>query len=183
MNILLSIKKWLEAGGSRRKWIAGLFLLSFIITGILFISGGSSSSMNATEPTPLYFAGVIAKLIAVLFLIIGGAILVRRWQIKNGFNRTGKRLNVVETVRLSPKQAIHLVRVGNQHLLIGATDQSISMLSTIDLPASDQPSQANDPSRNENSLGAGQPQTSFQELLQSFTSSQEEASQDKRGNP
>ncbi len=131
MNILLSIKKWFDAGGKRRKWTVALLAASAIITGFLMFSGSSTPQSSALEPSPVYFAGVIAKLISVLLLIIGGAIILRRWQVKNGNITKGRSLNVLETVRLSPKQAIHLVRVGKQHLLIGATDQSISILSIV----------------------------------------------------
>ncbi len=42
-------------------------------------------------------------------------------------------MQVVETVRLSPKQALHLVMVGDQQLLIGATDQNVALLTSVEL--------------------------------------------------
>jgi flagellar biosynthetic protein FliO len=171
MEKLSSLKKWLDAGGSRRKWIVGLFAASILITGIMFISGGSAPEYGALEPSPLYFMGIIVKLIAVLLLIIGGAIFLRRWQVKSGLGRFGGHLNVVETVRLSPKQAVHLVRVGKQHLLIGATDQAISMLATVDIPAVEaQPNP--ETNRAEGQPEKEQPQPSFMQLLQSLTANQ-----------
>jgi flagellar biosynthetic protein FliO len=171
MDKLLSIKKWLDAGGSRRKWIAGLFAASILITGFLLISSGGTPEYGALEPSPLYFFGIIIKLVAVLLLIIGGAIFLRRWQVKSGLGRFGGRLSVVETVRLSPKQAVHLVRVGKQHLLIGATDQSISMLSIVDIPEVEAQPIA-ETGLADNHLEKEQPQPSFIQLLQSITTGQ-----------
>jgi flagellar biosynthetic protein FliO len=161
------IKKWLDAGGSRRKWMVALFSISILVTGALFITSGSTPEYGALEPSPLYFVGIIVKLIAVLLLIVGGAIFLRRWQVKGGLGRTG-RLSVIETVRLSPKQAVHLVKVGKQHLLIGATDQAISMLAAIDLPEAE-------PQPAAEALSAAvpePPQASFLQLLQSLTTNQ-----------
>ena len=41
-------------------------------------------------------------------------------------------MRLVETIRLSPKQAIHLVVIGEQKLLIGATDQNVALISPIE---------------------------------------------------
>jgi len=161
MNPLLSIKKWIDAGGPRRKWYVGLSIIGIICTGILLGSGGSSSSTGMVEPDSLYFVGVIVKLVAVLLLIVGGALILRRFQIKGGFQRNQGRLNVVETIRLSQRQAIHLVRIGNQHVLIGATDQTITMLSSVDICAEDV-----------QSTSPGQVQPSFSQTLQTLTASQ-----------
>lgn len=164
MEIYLSIKKWIEAGGSRRKWFAGLFLFSFVITGILFISSGSSGSDTAIEPDPLYFTGVIIKLISVLLLIIGAAVLLRRWQLKGGFQKKNGQLGVLETIRLSPRQAIHLVRVGDRHLLIGATDQSINILTQIEVRETvSQPDALNSPILSANQV------VQFNQVLESIT--------------
>jgi flagellar biosynthetic protein FliO len=171
MNKLSLIKKWLDAGGKRRKWMVALFSVSILITAILFISTGSAPEYGALEPTPLYFVGIIAKLIAVLLLIIGGAIFLRRWQVKGGLGRSG-RLSVIETVRLSPKQAIHLVKVGNQHLLIGATDQTISMLASVDLPQAEPQTAAVQTLPVDGQESKELPQTSFLQLLQSLTTNQ-----------
>jgi flagellar biogenesis protein FliO len=45
--------------------------------------------------------------------------------------RSGK-CSLVETIRLSPKQSVHLVMIGEQKLLIGATDHNVSLISTIE---------------------------------------------------
>jgi flagellar biosynthetic protein FliO len=176
MDKITLIKKWLDAGGSRRKWTVALISLSILATAVLFISTGSTPApqYGALEPTPLYFIGIIAKLIAVLLLIIGAAVLLRRWQVKNGLGRFNGKLSVVETVRLSPKQAVHLVRVGNQHVLIGATDTTISMLTAVDLPeTSVQPANAvQEREAGEDQTAPEAAQMSFTQLLQTLTTNQ-----------
>jgi flagellar biosynthetic protein FliO len=174
MDKLTLIKKWLDAGGSRRKWTVALFTVSILVTAILFIATGSAPEYGALEPTPLYFVGIIAKLIAVLLFIIGGAIFLRRWQVKSGLGRSGQ-LRVVESVRLSPKQAIHLVKVGNQHVLIGATDQTISVLTSVNLPEAEVPTAAQAlPAQTQSQTDLNQ--TSFFQLLQSLTTNQQASS-------
>src|SRR5690606_39073560 len=51
-----------------------------------------------------------------------------RWQV----GRSGglpRQVTILESTRLSPRQALHLVRVGSQVMLIGATDSSLTLLS------------------------------------------------------
>jgi flagellar biosynthetic protein FliO len=57
----------------------------------------------------------------------------RRWSLPGSKREKKHQMQVVETVRLSPKQAIHLVTVGDRQLLIGATDQNVSLLTSVEL--------------------------------------------------
>jgi flagellar biogenesis protein FliO len=40
-------------------------------------------------------------------------------------------MQIQETLNLTPKRSLHIVRIGDQTLLIGATDQGINLLSEI----------------------------------------------------
>lgn len=145
---LSALRTWWNKSSKKQRMLAALFLLGFLATGMLLIlSGGSSSApatpaagatlFNANEAAadPLgsgwYYAGVIVKMLAVLLLIVGGAVVLHRWQARRA-NQSGRQLRVVESVRLSPKQALHLVRIGDRCVLIGATDQSIALLSELE---------------------------------------------------
>jgi flagellar protein FliO/FliZ len=92
-------------------------------------------SKTASDPlgsTPFYFVGVFVKLIGVLLLIAASAVIFRRW-FQPGFNgKSTRQLQLLETVRLSPKQALHLVSIGDQQLLIGATDQNVSLITQVE---------------------------------------------------
>ncbi|MEI7989123.1 MAG: flagellar biosynthetic protein FliO [Chloroflexota bacterium] len=72
---------------------------------------------------------VLLKLAIVLGLIYAVFAILQR--IKGGnFGQPGfKRMAVVETLYLTPKQKLHLVRVGEKVMMIGATDENLSLLS------------------------------------------------------
>jgi flagellar biosynthetic protein FliO len=132
-NLPVFIKKWLETGTLRQKWVVGLLASSLIATGALFVM--SRSSNTASDPlgsTPFYFMGVFIKLVAVLLLIVGSAVIYQRWMQSGPVGKSTRQLRLLETVRLSPKQALHLVTIGEQQFLIGATDQSIALISHVE---------------------------------------------------
>jgi flagellar biogenesis protein FliO len=59
-------------------------------------------------------------------------VVFRRW-LQPGLNgKTTRQMRLLETIRLSPKQALHLVLIGDQKLLIGATDQNVSLIAPIE---------------------------------------------------
>jgi flagellar biosynthetic protein FliO len=127
------IKKWYASATPAQKRNALLAGIGILATILFFALTGGNSSGDALEPAPLYFVGVAVKLIAVLLLIVGGAIILKRWQGRRIPGKPGRQLRLLETVRLSPKQALHVVELGGQHYLIGATDQNISLLSQVEL--------------------------------------------------
>ncbi|MHC1782792.1 MAG: flagellar biosynthetic protein FliO [Anaerolineaceae bacterium] len=73
---------------------------------------------------------VFLKWMAVIGLMYVAFIFLRRWQF-GGTNTQIKQLSVIERLSLSQKQAILLVKVGNRKLLLGATDQSISLITEL----------------------------------------------------
>jgi len=77
---------------------------------------------------------VLFKLGLVLGLMFISLGLLNRW--RGGIPGTHTRqINRLETLRLSPRQAIHLVEVRGQTFLIGATDQGLSLLAEVDSQA------------------------------------------------
>lgn len=134
------LKKWLAESSPRQKLTVGLLIFSLLATGILFMLG--SASENSNDPlgsSTLYFFSVFIKLIGVLLLIVGSAVLLKRWMPLGPNGRSANQLRVIETVRLSPRQALHLVVIGEQHLLIGATDQSIALITPVEGLTSQEP--------------------------------------------
>jgi flagellar biogenesis protein FliO len=130
---IVALRKWWDKSSKQQRTLAVLFLIGLLATGMLLMVSGSPDSQDGTIGSSLYYAGVMVKLVGILLLIVGGGIVLRRWQSKGG-RGLGRQLGLVETVRLSPKQALHLVRVGDRHILVGATDQGIAMLTEVDLP-------------------------------------------------
>lgn len=122
-------QKW----NRRQKGTAVLAGVSVLMTGLFFLTEGPVT--GADQPLDdggLFYLGVFVKLVAVLLLFVGGAVILRRWQSGRHGGRLTRQLRVVESVRLSPRQALHLVEVGNRRLLIGATDQTIAFLSAVE---------------------------------------------------
>jgi flagellar biosynthetic protein FliO len=132
-GMVASLRKWFEGLGKQQKLFVAALAFSLISTIALFSIGDASSvTKDPLGSTPFYFVSAFLKLIAVLVLIVGVSIFARRWiQPGAGINST-RQLQLLETIRLSPKQALHLVAIGNQKLLIGATDQSVSLIAPVD---------------------------------------------------
>ena len=60
-----------------------------------------------------------------------GAIYFSRKLLPKIANLPGKKIQVIETVHLGPRKAVHLLRVGSRHILIGSTAESLSKLADI----------------------------------------------------
>ena len=130
---IIGIQKWFKTSTPKTKLFAALLVISLLATGIfLIMSGATDISTDPMSSAPLYLAGVFVKLIGVLLLIVASAVLFRRWMHQGPQAGALRQLRLLETVRLSPKQALYLVAIGDQQLLIGATDQNISLLSPIE---------------------------------------------------
>jgi flagellar biosynthetic protein FliO len=134
--MIVSIRKWWEKSSKQQRTLAVLFAIGLLATGmLLMISGEQPGGQGDTVGSSLYYAGVMVKLVGVLLLIVGGAVVLRRFQVRSS-GMFGRQVKLVETVRIAPKQALHLVQIGNRRLLIGATDTAISLITELD-PAAD----------------------------------------------
>lgn len=75
---------------------------------------------------------VFLKLGLVLVLIYACLYVIRR--LKSSTNSLSRRqLAILETLHLSPHQKLHLVQAGSTVLLIGATDDNLSVLSEVEM--------------------------------------------------
>jgi flagellar biosynthetic protein FliO len=87
-------------------------------------------TQEAVSTTTLFF-NVFLKLGLILLLIYSGAIYLRRRQnVRHPLHH--KQIQILETTHLSPHRALHLVKVGSQTYLIGATDHNIQLLSQFE---------------------------------------------------
>ena len=158
---LTGIQNWFKNSSPQKKLVAVLLVVSLMATGIFFIvSGGAEAPADPMASAPLYMLSVFVKLIGVLLLIVISAVLYRRWMHIGSQTGAARQLRLLETVRLSPKQTLYLVAVADQQLLIGATDQNISLLSQIDGSFTGAQIEAPLP----------QPASDFDALVQSFNS-------------
>jgi flagellar biosynthetic protein FliO len=108
--------------------VMGLMAAAWLLTG----DGTSTTARNDLFNDPvLLSASVFLKLAAVVILMVAAAWILRRVQ-GGAWKAVERQVKVIETTHLTPRRAIHLVQVGDRKLLIGATDQSIALLTEID---------------------------------------------------
>ncbi len=132
--LMISFKKWLQTSSQKQKYTVALFAFGLLSTiGLMLMTGSSGTLDDPLQASPFYFIGVFAKLAVVLLLILGMLSVFRRWSAPGAKGRKNRQMQVIETVRLSPKQALHIVSVGDRQLLIGATDQNVSLLTAVEL--------------------------------------------------
>jgi flagellar biogenesis protein FliO len=70
---------------------------------------------------------------SVLLIVVLGAAAIyvsKKFGVRIS-NLPGKKVQIVETVNLGPRKAVHLLKIGNQGLLIGSTTESITMLADV----------------------------------------------------
>lgn len=146
MNELLAfIRRWFESSSKKQKWTVVLTVFGLVCTVILLsLNGSTETARDPLGSTPLYFAGAFIKLLVVLLLIFVSAILARRWLQPGLHGKAVRQMRLVETVRLSPKQALHLVSVGDQQLLIGATDQNVTLITHVETSLDTAPAETTD---------------------------------------
>ena len=132
-NLLMSVKRWLATSNRKQKWTAVLTVVGLVCTiALLSFNGGQQTTREPLGSTPLYFAGAMIKLGIVLLLIVLSAVFARRWLRPGVGGKTVHHMHLMESVRLSPKQALHLVSVGDQQFLIGATDQNVALIAQVE---------------------------------------------------
>jgi flagellar biosynthetic protein FliO len=157
------IKKWMETSSKKQKLIAALVFFSLLATGVLFAAAGASQAANdPLGSTPFYYVSAFVKLIVVLLLIVGSSALLRRWLQIGPSGRVNRQMRLIETIRLSPKQALHLIVVGGQKFLVGATDQNVSLIASVDYNIEPAPAEETQPQQG----------LDFGSLLQTFNLNQ-----------
>lgn len=99
---------------------------------------------NSLQPTPkvgkhvmanMNPASMILSLFLVLGLIIICALILKRFNLSQ---QSVSHLKVVSTLRLGTKERLIVVQVGEQQLLLGVTNQQITLLETLAEPLTKQ---------------------------------------------
>ena len=90
------------------------------------LSVGSADSLNTRE---FFFK----MMFAVLFVVVLGVavIYISKKFLPRIANLPGKKIQVIETVHLGPRKAVHLLKIGHQRFLIGSTSESITKLADV----------------------------------------------------
>ncbi|HVY23881.1 MAG TPA: flagellar biosynthetic protein FliO [Steroidobacteraceae bacterium] len=108
-------------------------------------SGFADPKMVATAPVSgvSSMGYVTVALAIVLALIYGAAWMLRR--VKS-FSGARQSMNIVEAVSVGPKERVVLVRVRNQHVLVGVAPGRVNML--LDMGKTEEP-QPNEPAKSD----------------------------------
>jgi flagellar biosynthetic protein FliO len=137
-----------------KKKVVFIFLMVALIGGLTAISRAKTAA--AESPKKLFdssgglFAGepnftvatredfdtkelVFRMMLSVLLVIVLGTGLV--YFVKRFGGRitgtAGKKIRVIETVALGTRRMVHLVEVGEKRILIGSTNENITMLADV----------------------------------------------------
>jgi flagellar protein FliO/FliZ len=129
---------WWRAQPRRKQMVLGVgAALALGLFGLTLLPAPRvAESVPGLVPEPVNDWGLAARVLLnlglVVGLIYGSLYLLRRWQGGAPGARPARQLAVLETTRLAPRQAVHLLRVGERTLLIGATDQSVTLLAEME---------------------------------------------------
>ncbi len=136
---------------NRRNVIGVAVILAIAVIGLLMLgnnpasavrlnSGSTTDTLLAQSPeaTPEFVGTampsmlrMISALVIVIACIYGGLWLLKR-SMNRGLARGGGRiLEVLETTAVAPKKTISLVRVADKAVLVGVTDNGITMLTEL----------------------------------------------------
>jgi flagellar protein FliO/FliZ len=77
--------------------------------------------------------GLFFRMMLMVLLVIGlgmAAVYLSK-RLLPRLNLPGKRIQVSETVHLGPRKTLHLIKIGQQVLLIGSTNENITKLADI----------------------------------------------------
>ena len=125
-------------GNAKNKKIAITIAWVSIVLIILIVAAGSGSITPETEAQntvdefnigQMVF-GTFIRLILVLALIYGIFSIYRLFQ-KGNTKIYKRRLQIIDTYRFSAKQAVSILRIDDEELLIGLTDHSITLLKKL----------------------------------------------------
>lgn len=114
------------------QWVGVLMSLTLALP-----TWAQPSSSPTTAPlghTPaLNIATTLASLMVVLVIIVFLAWLLKRMRVA-GLHQHGAGLKVVQQLAVGQRERIVLLQVGDEQMLVGITQQHISLLSKLDKP-------------------------------------------------
>jgi flagellar protein FliO/FliZ len=89
------------------------------------VSTGHSSSGGGAA-----FARMVVGLVIVIGVIFGVYWLLKTWggRTKGGLAKNNGQIEVLATTALTPSRSVHLIRVGSDVVLVGATDGGVTPL-------------------------------------------------------
>ncbi len=90
-----------------------------------------STKEKFTEKTSL--PRVLISLVVVFSLLGAGTLALKKWTKQRVTQNGGMKIRILTQHHLGPKKSLAIVQVAGESILIGLTDQNISMLKTLSL--------------------------------------------------
>jgi flagellar protein FliO/FliZ len=93
------------------------------------VTGGSSSGTDSGSTGVSSTSGAVARTIvglAIVLAVVYGLYWLLKSTAKSRAAQSDERIAVVATTTLAPNRALHLIRSGDELILIGATEQSVT---------------------------------------------------------
>ncbi len=92
----------------------------------------NDSPEKTSSAKPIGYTRIASTLLIVIALIIATVFVLRKkYGIKTNLGRGKKHIQIIEHVSLGVKKSIVLVKAPGKHLLIGATNDKIGLISEI----------------------------------------------------
>jgi flagellar biosynthetic protein FliO len=98
------------------------------------VSSANTPNFYATRTGNLSGGELFYKMMlsVILIVILGGAAMyVSKKFLPKIVNQPGKNVHILETTHLGPRKTIHLLKIGERKLLIGSTNENITMLADV----------------------------------------------------
>jgi flagellar protein FliO/FliZ len=93
-------------------------------------------SIGATKKAAESASGTtkaLMSMLIVLVLIASTYYFVRRYKFSNTINKSNTRIQVLSQHFLGPKKSLAIIHVAGESILVGITDQNISMIKSLSL--------------------------------------------------
>jgi len=87
------------------------------------------SSANSPGAREMFFKMMLSVLLVVA--LGAAAIYISKKFLPRITNPPGKKIRVIETTHIGPRKMVHLLKIGNQQLLIGSTSENITKLADV----------------------------------------------------
>ncbi len=149
--------------GYKKKIVVSLIAVALVSGALVVCSAQSRASEPKKTPSynsyslsgndPNHLAGafdtreLFLKMMAAVLLVVvlgAAAIYISKKFLPRITNPPGKKIRVIETVYLGSRKAVHLLKIGNQQLLIGSTSEGVTTLADVTDALTDLSSQETD---------------------------------------
>jgi len=119
-------------------------LVTLAVSAIPAWAADDQAAKSVTDPVldlaqTTSLALTIMKVMGALILTVGIMLLLAVWFKKLGLSRAGlqqgKLISIIDTKMIAPKKYIAVVQVADETLALGITDQQITMLTRLELSA------------------------------------------------